>query len=60
MDLRAKAILLLLLAAGCLCLARVQPARAEQPCNLTRITELPMENHGERGPIVPVRIAGQM
>jgi tetratricopeptide (TPR) repeat protein len=60
LHLRAKAILLLLPAAGCLCLARAQPARAEQPCNLTRIAELPMENHGERGPVVPVRIAGQM
>jgi hypothetical protein len=58
--LRAKAILLLLLAAGCLCPAGVQSARAEQPCDLVRIAELPMENHGERGPVVPIRIAGQM
>lgn len=56
--LRAEAILLL--AAGCLCPAGAQPARAERPCDRTRIAELPMENHGERGPIVPVRIAGQM
>ena len=58
--LRAKAILLLLLATGCLCSAGAGPARAEQPCDLTRIAELPMENHGERGPVVPVQIAGQM
>jgi tetratricopeptide (TPR) repeat protein len=60
MRLRAKAILLLLLAAACLCPAGTQPARAGQPCDLTRIAELPMENHGERGPVVPVRIAGEM
>lgn len=58
--LRAKVFLLPLLAEGCLCAAGVQPARAEPPCNITRIAEFPMENHGERGPIVPVRIAGQM
>ena len=56
--LRGKTILLL--AAGCLCPAEAQPARAEQPCHLNRIAELPMENHGERGPVVPVRIAGQI
>jgi tetratricopeptide (TPR) repeat protein len=56
----AKAILLPLLAAGCLFPAGAQSARAERPCDLTRIAELPMENHGERGPIVPVRIEGRM
>jgi len=50
----------LLLAAGCLCFSDARAARAEQPCDLTRIAELPMENHGQRGPVVPVRIAGQM
>lgn len=58
--LRAKVILLLLLAADCLCLPVARPARAEQPCDLARIAELPMENYGERGPVVPIRIAGQM
>jgi len=60
-PLHAKAILIpLLLAAGCLGPAGARSARAEQSCALTRIAELPMENHGERGPVVPVRIAGQM
>jgi len=56
--LRAKWIPLLL-AAGRLCFGGAQSVYAETPCNLTPIAELPMENHGERGPIVPVRIEGQ-
>jgi tetratricopeptide (TPR) repeat protein len=60
--LRATAIAMML--AGC-CLANAGPARAgptnaSQVCDLTRIAELPMENQGERGPIVPVRIEGRM
>jgi Tfp pilus assembly protein PilF/predicted aspartyl protease len=59
-SLRATPIPLLLLAAGCwFFLAGAGPARAGQACDLIRIVELPMENHGERGPIVPVQIEGQ-
>jgi tetratricopeptide (TPR) repeat protein len=54
-----KLIAVLAAAASCLCVTGVEPARAELPCDLRRIAELPMENHGERGPIVPVRIEGQ-
>jgi tetratricopeptide (TPR) repeat protein/predicted aspartyl protease len=56
---RPKLIPLLVAAAGWFCIGVGGPARAEPPCDLTRIAELPMENHGERGPIVPVRVEGQ-
>jgi tetratricopeptide (TPR) repeat protein len=60
LPVRAKAIPGLLPAAVCcLWLAGEGHPRAEQACDLTRIAELPMENHGERGPIVPVRIEGR-
>lgn len=49
----------LLTAVYFLCLSSAGLARTDQACNLTRIAELPMEEHGERGPIVPVRIEGQ-
>ena len=54
--LRGTAIAVLLAAGFCLCLAGTSLAS----CDLKRIAELPMENQGERGPIVPVRIAGQV
>ncbi len=49
----------MLAAFSCLCLLGAGLARAEPACDLARIAELPMEHHGEQGPIVPVRIEGE-